>query len=456
MKPMKRSRSDQSLNTTVQHLLAAGSSGGGGGGGGSSSSSGHHLYAVTPLRSCASEGAPVRGDAAPGGCSQRQPSRMPSLPVVLSDGSSSTNSLLSLESAEQLSATLLSVPAGEQQQQQQQQPGVLASSQVQRSISDVVYCLNVSSSAASLSQVTQQERQLGAAGTSRLSSCSDMTRTTSDASSASQGCASLLQQYSPPSLLPSGPVLDGGAAAQQQGPHRTGLSIQQQKQASFVKPQPPAAAAAAAGAGVSSSSSWGARPVAHGSTASLLSCDSVASAEAGEHLAGPLRYGQQQQQATSDSPGTSVTQRQPSQHQLPPLSPPMAGGSGSWARSTVRSTSCSGAVGGTAPSPVAAGVGAAGSTFTSPGWGGSESAAGSHTAGELIGRRKVRCVCCNLCACALRCRRPRLNPLLCVCVCVVCAPQVAAPRCSCSPWALCWATTAPGCWARPAQAPSEP
>ena len=73
MKPMKRSRSDQSLNTTVQHLLAAGGSSGGGGG---SSSSGHHAYAATPLRSCASEGAPVRRDAAaPGGRSQRQPGR---------------------------------------------------------------------------------------------------------------------------------------------------------------------------------------------------------------------------------------------------------------------------------------------------------------------------------------------------------------------------------------------
>lgn len=306
--------------------------------------------------------------------------RVPSLPVVLSDVGSSTNSLLSLESEAIRSAsqqhlnvlTTQTAPAGQQQQDAAAQVPSLARSPNsneastagatgsaaaapaaagvaalhhhaggggrQHSSSSGVLCsMNPVSSAASLTQA-----QLWGRGY-------DLTRTTSDASVSSGGYSAALQQLvadSPPLILSPGSsqaltesagadvpapldVLRGasdglGLGSSTPGAFKPGLSIQQQKIASFQGPSvpvPPGSGNVVVTAALGSSS-WGMRPV--DSRDSLNSSDSITSVEAGERLAG-VRFGAVPRHAPGYGP--QVT-KQPGistgAGQLPPLSPAQA------------------------------------------------------------------------------------------------------------------------------------
>lgn len=380
--PIKRSRSDQSLTATAQ-LAAAAAAGGSSGSGGAAS----QQYGLT--NTLQSYGASQQlGCVALNGATYSQgqfgrAQRMPSLPVVLSDVGSSTNSLLSLDSeatrsVSQQHLNLMHASAGHPESPAAAAAGQAAlhgpltrsissgtadaitaalshsqaatssgsmprASSRQHSSSGVLCSLNPVSSAASLTQA-----QLWARGY-------DMTRTTSDASLSSGGYSAALQQlglpltaYSPPPLLSPGPglpdtalgadretaaVLDAlGLGSSGTGAFKPGLSIQQQKQASFQGPAVPAAPAvdhvyvtAALG-----SSSWGMRAV--NSRDSLHSSESITSVEAGERLAG-VRFGLLARPVSGlgYSPRASQVVKQGTAaglSQLPPLSPPCQTGSG--------------------------------------------------------------------------------------------------------------------------------
>lgn len=382
--PIKRSRSDQSLSATAQlaAAAAAGRSSSGSGGG----TSGPPYGVVQQLGCVALSG--VQSSYPQPQYARAQ--RAPSLPVVLSDVGSSTNSLLSLDSeatrstsqqhlhlmqgvagaespaaaaaqfrgqplarrlssgtAEALSAVLSQQGAAGPAAADSSGSPPHAGSRGQHSSSGLVCSLNPVSSAASLTQA-----QLWARGY-------DMTRTISDASLSSGGYSAALQQlglpltaYSPPPLLSPGPTSLGadraaGAAAaaaaavalglgsSSAGPFQPGLSIQQQKQASFQGPSVPADPPTHADQGVFmsaalGSSSWGMRAV--NSRDSLHSSESITSVEAGERLAG-VRFGLHPSRA--GPPGGHTHHLSPSQlkqgsssgggagapPQLPPLSP---------------------------------------------------------------------------------------------------------------------------------------
>jgi hypothetical protein len=377
--PIKRSRSDQSLSATAQLAAATAGRTSSGSGGGSGQAYGIastlHSYGV----------AQQLGGVALNGASYPQQQfartqRVPSLPVVLSDVGSSTNSLLSLDSEAtrsashqhlshmQASGSLSESPAAAALERAAPlarstscgtaEAIAAATSQVQGSVVDgslphagsrqhsssgFVCSLNPVSSAASLTQA-----QLWVRGY-------DLTRTTSDASLSSGGYSAALQQlglpmtaYSPPPLLSPGPVVPNahegqgadaatavdplGLDSSTTGAFKLGLSIQQQKQASFQGPSQLAASTAnnvvlTAALG---SSSWGMRAV--NSRDSLHSSESITSVEAGERLAG-VRFGLHPRPASGL--GYSPTPPQPKQPpgaalpQLPPLSPPYQSANGS-------------------------------------------------------------------------------------------------------------------------------
>jgi len=387
--PIKRSRSDQSLTATAQLAARSSSSSGG--------AADRQQYGLTPINR--TYGAAQRiGGVGLGGAPFARAQRAPSLPVVLSDVGSSTNSLLSLDSegtrsvSQQHLNLLVSQPAGGQQEPSpvtaQHTPPLArsVSSSVaetlaaalngqtpvvtsiphagsrEHSSSGFLCSLNPVSSAASLTQA-----HLWARGY-------DLTRTTSDASLSSGGYSAALQQlgmplvaYSPPPLLSPGPlqplpgsasadadttsVMDalygpGGAlglAACSAGAFKPGVSIQQLKQASFQGPTVPASSAAGnvVMTAALGSSSWGMRAV--NSRDSLHSSESITSVEAGERLAG-VRFGLHPRPASgyshSHTPSPQLKQGAVNGlGQLPPLSPAYPGATTSCELAERRSTS---------------------------------------------------------------------------------------------------------------------
>jgi hypothetical protein len=399
--PIKRSRSDQNLTGLARGRRSSGNSSGGG----SSGNAGGQAYGVSQTLQSYGAAHQAGGLGVPGPSyplpqfSRTQ--RVPSLPVVLSDVGSSTNSLLSLDSEATRSAStqqlsmlqagasppeshsaavgLLHAPvphsllssaaggntaAGSSHRPHGHSPrGVKPQQglQQQHSSSGFLCSLNPVSSAASLTA--------GLTHAGLWAGEYDLPRNTSDASLSSGGGSLAVQQlhlpaYSPPPLLSPGPslghgLLQGGtgvavndtmavfdslsgvgsggfvgAASTTAGAFRAGLSIQQQKQASFQGPTLPTSAqhpnvvmTAALG-----SSSWGMRQV--NSRDSLHSSESITSVEAGERLAG-VRFGLHNRplsgQGVSHSVGHSPSHLQhmsaqtPGLGQLPPLSPPFSG-----------------------------------------------------------------------------------------------------------------------------------
>jgi hypothetical protein len=400
LKPIKRSRSDQSLATITRY-------GGSGRNTSSNSGGGSASNAATAAPAAVAAGAHSAGAGASSSAySYARTQRAPSLPVVLSDVGSSSNSLRSLDAASEPAARAGPVDG---QQQRPAAAGVAPLSPMQQPGSlGVLYSMAPVSSAASFRQYAHLMLLPGSSPAG--SSSEDLTRTTSYGSVTSSAQQPLhagrTTAFSPPPLLSPEPLPLAALGAAAGLSARAGVSIQQQKMASFVQPQAPAAAAA----GSTPVSQVGMRHVASG--ASLYSSDSITSVEAGERLAG-LRFGLQRH--THGASG-STTQRQRQQQpqvvaspakapagtpasngannsssgQLPPLSPQMQGApaaaASSFPRAALPRSQSSGAAAvapaGSSVSPSPAPAGAPPSSLASPVWAGSDTVESlSRTAG---------------------------------------------------------------------------
>lgn len=358
--PIKRSRSDQSLTATAQ--LAAATAGRSSSGSGAATA--NQPYGASPTS--VQYGVAQQQNAGSYSTHFTRAQRAPSLPVVLSDVGSSTNSLLSLDSearsaSQQHLHLMQAVQAcnpdssaaagltvqlgaaagaggaggnGNQGGSSSYSPdsAMPHAGSRQHSSSGFLCSLNPVSSAASLTQA-----QLWAGGY-------DLPRATSDASLSSGGYSAALQQLnlplvpcSPPPLLSPGPDApaalaephygSGGAlglAGSTAGVFKPGMCIQQQKLASFQGPSIPThtRADAVVVTAALGSSSWGMRAV--NSRDSLNSSESITSVEAGERLAG-VRFGVHPRHPTTClTPSPSQGKSGVGLAQLPPLSPPVS------------------------------------------------------------------------------------------------------------------------------------
>eukprot|EP00775_Hariotina_reticulata_P013073 gene13073-13200_t len=353
-KPIKRSRSDQSLPALDQYTSCTGPPA-------TTTAGARHSYRLaaqygskqnttTVLQvstaPAASNSSSISGL---GTLSFTRSQRLPSLPVVLSDIGSSTNSLLSLDSdvtsqfaggssspaaAQAASYMLPAASASGAAGLTAADTALLQASSNKRSSSTAALCsmYNVSS-AASLTQLTAAQQ--------------DLYRTASETSIGSGSYLIQLQQlvpplppYSPPPLFSPGPVSASNLSAllSDQGTIATdpvpaspstgaasqpgssglfkGVSIQQQKRAGFAaigaplaqsKQQQQQGVRGSSVGQVNSSSSGNQAPVGRRALPAVSSIDSITSVEAGEHSLG-FAFGQHRSLA---SPGVLRPHRFP-------------------------------------------------------------------------------------------------------------------------------------------------